>query len=141
MKGKFFQELECGEQFSFEMTITETHLVLFAGLTGDFNPIHTNKEHCKKTKFKERVLHGAFTSSFLAAPIGQFFWETGLALLELNTKFTAPVYPGDTLKSSWTIQKLTQKSESGLVTMSCTCKNESNIVVAESVAKVLVKKS
>jgi len=47
MKGKFFKKLNLEDEFSFEMTITETHLVLFTGLTGDFNPVHTNEEYCK----------------------------------------------------------------------------------------------
>ena len=113
MKGKLFKELKLEDKFSFDLTITETHLVLFTGLTGDFNPVHTNEEYCKETKFKTRCLHGAFTNSFLAAPIGQYFYGTGIALLELNTKFKHPVFPGDTLCACWKIKNLTQKTNGG----------------------------
>ena len=140
MQGKYFQELDCGDEFFFEMTITETHLVLFAGLTGDFNPVQTNQRYCEGTNFKKRVLHGAFTSSFLAAPIGQFFYGTGVALLELNTSFKKPVFPGNTLLASWKIEKLSEKTDCGLVEVACTCKNESDVVVATATAKVLVQK-
>ncbi|MCP4177952.1 MAG: MaoC family dehydratase [bacterium] len=139
MQGKNFKELVCGEKISSEMTVTESHIDIFANLIGDFNPVHTDENFCKKTKFKKRCLHGAFTNSFITAPVGQYFHETAIALLELNTKFEAPVFPGDTLQACWEIVKLTPKTNGGLVDLTCQCKNDSNFTVTTSTAKILVK--
>ncbi|HJO94388.1 MAG TPA: MaoC family dehydratase [Victivallales bacterium] len=139
MQGKSFKELSCEEEFFSEMTVTESHLILFAELIGDFNPVHTDEEYCKETKFRKRCMHGAFTNSFITAPIGQYFFGTALALLELNTKFKAPVFPGDTLRACWKIETLTKKTNSGLVNLKCECQNNSGVIVAISTAKILIK--
>jgi 3-hydroxybutyryl-CoA dehydratase len=139
MTGKFFKDLSCGEEFSSKMTMTETHLILFAGLTGDFNPLHTDETYCKNSKFKQRCIHGAYTSSFLSAALGQYFHGTAIALLELNTKFEAPVFPGNTLEACWKIEKLNKKTNGGLLEIKCQCKNESDVIVATATAKVLIK--
>ena len=55
-----------GQQASCSKTITETDFVLFAGLSGDFNPIHIDHEYAKQTRFKQRIAHGLLTSSLLS---------------------------------------------------------------------------
>ena len=53
--GKSYDEMEIGEEASFSKTITETDVYLFAGISGDFNPIHTNEAFAKQTRFKTRI--------------------------------------------------------------------------------------
>jgi len=57
--GKSYDELQIGEHASFSKTITEADVYLFAGISGDFNPLHVNEEYARQTPFKTRIAHGA----------------------------------------------------------------------------------
>jgi 3-hydroxybutyryl-CoA dehydratase len=58
MKGKSYEELNIGDTASFEKTLSETDIYLFAGITGDLNPAHINQVEAEKTFFKGRIVHG-----------------------------------------------------------------------------------
>ena len=80
-----------GQQASCSKTITETDFVLFAGLSGDFNPIHIDREYAKQTRFNQRIAHGLLTSSLLSQLLGihlpkrmLFIWNK---LLNLQHQF------------------------------------------------------
>jgi acyl dehydratase len=91
-----------GDHFARSLTVTETHLVLGAGLIGDFNPHHVDETYAQQSRFGTRILHGMITSAIMGAPVGMHFHGTALAYLEHNTRFTAPVRAGDTLTTTWT---------------------------------------
>ena len=62
-KGKTYEVLKIGEQASFIKTITETDIYLFAGISGDFNPMHVNETYAQQTPFKTRIAHGPLSQS------------------------------------------------------------------------------
>lgn len=99
-RGVYFEEFEVGtEVVSPGRTITETDIVTFAGLSGDYNPLHTDAEFAKGTPFGQRVAHGLLVLSIasgLADRLG-FIEGTALAFRELTWKFSQPVFMGDTL--------------------------------------------
>ena len=97
--GKGYNEVEVGDTFSAAMTVTETHLVLAAGLIGDFHPLHVNQEFAAQTRVGGRVMHGVFVAALAGGPIGTFFAGTGIAYLEHNCRFRHPARPGDTRTS------------------------------------------
>jgi len=138
--GKWFNETKVGDAFSSSITVTETHLVLAAGLLGDFNPLHVDDGHATKSRLGGRVLHGAFTSAIISAPAGMYFHGTAIAYLEHNCRFRAPVRPGDTLRTTWTIVERMEKPahDGGIVAMTATCENQHGDVVAEADGKMLV---
>jgi acyl dehydratase len=68
--GKWFEEVAVGERFSARLTITDTHLVLGAGLIGDFNPHHVDDEYARQSRFGTRILHGVITSAIMARRSG-----------------------------------------------------------------------
>ena len=80
-------------------TITETDLVSFAGLTGDYNPMHTDAEYMKGSAFGQRIAHGMLTLSYAVGQSYQlgFMERTILAFRSLEMKFSLPVFIGDTL--------------------------------------------
>ena len=120
--------------------MTEAHLVLGAGLFGDFNPLHVDEEFAKKSRFGTRILHGPFTSALVSAPVGMYFSGTAIAYLEHACRFKAPVRPGDTLKTEWTVtQKLDKpKHKGGIFVLQGLSKNQRNEVVVEAQGKILV---
>ncbi|HNH10464.1 MAG TPA: MaoC/PaaZ C-terminal domain-containing protein, partial [Leptospiraceae bacterium] len=62
-KGKTFEEIQIGEKASFTKTITETDVYMFAGISGDFNPLHVDEEYAKTTQFRTRIAHGGLAAS------------------------------------------------------------------------------
>ncbi len=139
--GKAYDEVKVGDSFDSAMTVTETHLVLAAGLFGDFNPLHTNELHGRQSRFGSRILHGPFTSALVSAPVGMYFGGTAIAYLEHTCRFKAPVRAGDTLTTTWTIVEKHSKPrhKGGIAVLSGVCRNQEGEVVVEADGKILVK--
>lgn len=138
--GKWYDDVAVGERFGTSLTVTEAHLVLGAGLFGDFNPLHVNEEFAKRSRFGTRILHGPFTSALVSTPVGMYFSGTALAYLEHACRFKAPVRPGDTLTSAWTVTGKLDKPrhEGGIVVLRCACTNQAGELVVEAEGKLLV---
>jgi 3-hydroxybutyryl-CoA dehydratase len=139
--GKHYDEVAVGETFGSSLTVTETHLVLAAGLFGDFNPLHVDERFARASRFGGRILHGPFTSALVSAPVGMYFHSTAIAYLEHACRFTAPVRPGDTLKTTWKIvAKLAKpKHAGGIVVLTGECHNQDATRVVEAEGKILVQ--
>jgi acyl dehydratase len=139
--GKHYDEVKAGDTFGVSLTVTETHLVLAAGLFGDFNPLHVDETHARASRFGGRILHGPFTSALVSAPVGMYFHTTAIAYLEHTCRFKAPVRPGDTLRTTWTIVDRLDKPAhaGGIVVLSGECRNQDGAVVVEADGKILVK--
>ena len=99
-KGLFFEEMALGQALRTRgRTITEADVVAFAGLSGDFNPMHTDAVYASETEFGQRVAHGALCLSIatgLSYQLG-FIEGTVLAFRSLSWKFSRPVFIGDTI--------------------------------------------
>lgn len=139
--GRWYDEVAIGETFSQSITITETHLVLGAGLIGDFNPHHMNAEYAKTTRFGTRILHGMTTSALMGAPVGMYFHGTAVAYVEHAVRFKAPVRAGDTLTTTWTVAAKHAKPRhgGGVVVLAGVCRNQDGVVVADADAGMLVR--
>ena len=138
--GAWYDDVAVGDSFARTVTVTDTHLVVGAGLIGDFNPHHVDDEYAKSTRFGTRILHGMLTSALMGAPVGMYFHGTAIAYLEHNARFTAPVRVGDTLTTRWTVTALDDKPKhrGGVVSLEGVCRNQEGIVVAEASGKILV---
>jgi acyl dehydratase len=139
-QGRWYDEVSIGERFGTRLTVTEAHLVLASGLFGDFNPLHVDEEFARQSVFGTRILHGPFTSALIAAPVGMYFSHTALAYLEHHCRFTAPVRPGDTLATEWTVtEKLDKpKHQGGIVVMRGRATNQKGEAVVDADGKILV---
>jgi 3-hydroxybutyryl-CoA dehydratase len=138
--GKWFDDVSTDERFSARVTITDAHLVLGAGLIGDFNPHHVDDEYAKSSRFGTRILHGVIPSAIMGGPVGMYFHGTAMAYLEHAARFKAPVRVGDTLTTTWTVVELHPKphTQGGVVALSGVCRNQHGEVVAEADGKMLV---
>lgn len=99
-KGRTYDEIQLGDRASFSKTITETDIYLYAGISGDFNPLHVDEEYAKTTPFGRRIAHGGLAGSLLAPVLGMKLPGLGTMALEVTQKYRAPVYPGDTITCS-----------------------------------------
>lgn len=137
--GLAFDEVTIGDAFTSTLTITETHLVLGAGLIGDFNPHHMNETYARGARYGGRILHGMLTSAIMGASIGMRFNGTAIGYLEHHVRFLAPVYPGDTLATTWKVVEKHPKPKhgGGVVVLHGECRNQDDVVVATGEAKML----
>ena len=100
MESLYFEDFELGQEFiTRSRTITEADVVAFAGLSGDFNPLHTDEEFAKKTVFGTRIAHGLLGLSIASGLINQLgiAEKTVMAFLGLNWTFKAALKFGDTI--------------------------------------------
>jgi 3-hydroxybutyryl-CoA dehydratase len=104
--GKTYEELEIGQEASFSKTITETDVYLFAGISGDFNPVHVNEEYARQTPFKTRIAHGAIPQSLIANVLGTKLPGLGTVAVEIHCRYKAPTFFGDTVTAK---AKVTEK--------------------------------
>ena len=134
-RGLYFEEFEVGQKFETQgRTITETDIVTFAGLSGDYNQIHTDAEFSKNTYFKQRVAHGLLVLSVASGLIAQsgFIEGTVLAFREINEwKFVKPTFIGDTVLVETEIleTKALPRLGGGAVILKLDVKNQDNEVV------------
>lgn len=105
-----YEEIEIGESASVTKMISEADIVNFAGIIGDFNPIHVNPEYAKTTMFGERIAHGMLTASFISTVIGCCLPGINALYLSQEVKFVGPVRIGDTITAyAEVIEKINAK--------------------------------
>jgi acyl dehydratase len=140
----YFEEFDVGlEIVTSARTITETDIVNFAGLSGDFNFIHTNAEAAGQSPFGARVAHGMLVASIatgLAVQQG-FIDGTTLAFRELTWKFTKPVFIGDTIYTKIKVieTKPMRRLGGGLVEFEARVLNQSDEVVHKGQWRMLIQ--
>lgn len=135
MQGKSIDEINIGDFETFDKTISESDVYLYAGITGDFNPAHLNDQAAQKTIFKKRIAHGLLTAGLISAVLGTILPGPGTIYLEQSLSFKKPVYFGDTITAKVTvIDKLVDKN---IIICETVCLNESNQVVLTGIAKVM----
>ncbi len=144
-KGKTFNEFKIGDDFTTaSRTITEADVVNFAGLSGDFNPLHTDEEFGKSTPFKGRVAHGMLSvavATGLANQLG-IFEGTTIALLSMTINYKGAVKFGDTIHLVLKVveKKETSKGDRGIVTFDTTIYNQNDDSIVEGQWVVMLRK-
>jgi acyl dehydratase len=141
---RYFDEIEVGEEYeSPGRTVTETDIVIFAGLSGDYNVLHTDAEFMKQSIFGERIAHGllglAIQSGLLTR--GMQAYAT-LAFVGLRWKFKGPIKIGDTIRVRAKVsgKKETSKPDRGVVTLERQVVNQRGEVVQEGETDLMVER-
>ncbi|KAA3644992.1 MAG: dehydratase [Chloroflexi bacterium] len=101
-RGLYFEEFEVGQQIiTAARTVTESDVVSFAGLSGDYNSIHIDAKYSEAGPFGQRVAHGLLVLSIASGLVQQtgMMNDTVMAFREINNwKFTKPIFIGDTVQ-------------------------------------------
>jgi 3-hydroxybutyryl-CoA dehydratase len=134
LRGKYLDEITEGMTAVFSKTVTEADIVLFAGITGDTNPVHLDEDFAKPTMFKGRIAHGMLTAGFVSAVFGTKLPGPGCIYLSQSLKFKAPVRIGDTVKARVTVNAIDPK---GRVTFLTTC-HVGDTLVLDGEAQLMV---
>jgi 3-hydroxybutyryl-CoA dehydratase len=96
-QGYSFEDLQPGMSAVFSKTVTEADLLMFAGISGDTNPIHLDEEYASKTMFEGRIAHGMLTASLVSTVLGTKLPGPGAVYVSQSIRFLAPVRIGDTV--------------------------------------------
>lgn len=127
MSTVFFEDLHIGQSASVSKTITETDIILFAGLSGDLNPVHINADYAATTQFGQRIAHGMLTASLISTIVGMKLPGEGAIYLSQSTRFRAPVFIGDTVTATATVTALDPVKKR--VTLQTKCQVEDKLVL------------
>ena len=135
LHGYFLEDLEIGMTEIYAKTITEADIVMYAGVSGDTNPVHLNAEFAEKTIFKERIAHGMLSAGLLSTVFGTKLPGPGAIYMNQNLNFKAPVCIGDTVVARVTLREINGKR----VTFDCAC-TIGDTVVLDGEATLMVSK-
>ena len=146
MRGLYWEEWQIGAEFeSPARTVTEADIVAFAGLSGDYNPLHVNEEYCKTTIFGGRIAHGPLVYAIAAGLLFQLhlYDDTLIAFLGFeNLKFTKPVKPGDTIRARIKVLEKRESSNAdrGVMKRQLQVLTQRGEVVQEGIQAFLLKR-
>jgi 3-hydroxybutyryl-CoA dehydratase len=135
MIGKSYEEIQIGDSASFEKTISESDIYLFAGITGDLNPMHINQSVAENSRFGGRIAHGMLVSSFISTVLGMYLPGPGTIYLGQDLRFTAPVKIGETVKA--VAEVIAMDPEKKRITLKTQCIKSDGTLVVDGTATVL----
>jgi acyl dehydratase len=130
----FFEDLHEGYELEgTTITVTEAHVVAYAGLVGDFYKLHMDKEAAAKTPYGKRVAHGPFTFALTIGQLAQRLTHLDVRVEAVvgmsNFKFFAPVFFDDTITPLARIVGLRQRKTNGAVTLEMRAQNQTGQTV------------
>lgn len=133
LSGYTIDQIRVGQRVSISKTITDADIYNFAGISGDFNPIHINDEFAKTTRFGKRIAHGMLTSSFISTVVGMKLPGAGALYLSQTLKFVRPVFVGDTITAEAIVKEV--RPEKKIFVADTIIRNQSGqeVVVGEAV--------
>ena len=141
--SKYFEDFAVGDKYLIpSRTQTSSIFSMFQAASGDNDPIHYDKEFCKKKGHPDMLAHGLQVLIQTAAGAGSFPSEVRdslVGLIEVSGKMLKPVYREDTLYPELVVSKLIPQNTTGILEMRATVKNQKNILVFEGSHKYLIK--
>ncbi len=139
MVGKIIEQLNVGDAAEFGKTISESDIYLYAGITGDFNPVHVNEVYAEGTYFKNRIAHGMLSAGLISAVLANQLPGPGTIYLKQELEFLAPVRIGDTITARVEILELIL--DKNRVRLKTVCSNQEGIRVLKGEAWVSAPKA
>lgn len=138
--GYMLEDLAPGMSVSSSRTITEADIVMFAGVSGDDNPIHLDHDYASSTMFGERIAHGMLGASYISALLGTRLPGPGCIYVSQNLTFKAPVHIGDTLKTIVSVREVNEERKRVVMDTRCVV-GEQIVLEGEAVMAVKRKKN
>lgn len=140
LKNVKYEDYEIGDSAFHAKTVTEADVIIFAGISGDFNPLHVNAEFAKTQQFGKRVVHGCFSSALISAALGVKLFGPGALYISQKVDFRKPVYIGDTLTAVATVKEKFTKKEGKLkfLKVETNVYNQDDVLVTEGEALILI---
>jgi 3-hydroxybutyryl-CoA dehydratase len=139
MNGRTVHEMSVGESARFSKTISESDVYAFAGITGDFNPVHIDEVAAAASPFGGRIAHGMLTASLISTVLGLQLPGPGAIYVSQSTRFKRPVRIGDTVTAEVEVAEvIVEKNRARFATR---CTNQRGEVVAEGESVLIPRPS
>jgi len=129
-----YDEIKTGDEASLSLTITEAHVVAYAGITGDVNPVHLDAEFARQSMFGERIAHGMLVAGLISAVLGTQLPGPNSIYLGQELRFTAPVKLGDTVTA--TVAVTEKRDDKQIIKLRTTVSNQRGEMVIDGTAVV-----
>lgn len=133
--GHSFEALQIGMSASLSRTVSEADILMFAGVSGDTNPVHLDAEFAASTMFGERIAHGMLSAGLISAVFGTKLPGPGCIYLSQSLKFKAPVKVGQTVVAKVTVKELKAEKRRAVFSTVCTC---GSTVVLDGEAEIML---
>ena len=133
--GLFLEDLAVGMTAVYAKTITDADIVMFAGISGDTNPVHLDANFADQTIFNGRIAHGMLSASFISTVLGTRLPGPGCIYLSQSLKFRAPVKTGDTVTARVTVKDVNPDNKRIVLDTICTV-GDSVVVDGEALLMV-----
>lgn len=104
--GYFIEDLSPGMTAIYAKTVTDADITMFAGISGDTNPMHLDESFAEQTMFSGRIAHGLLSASFISTVFGTRLPGPGCVYLRQDLRFKAPVKAGDTVEARVTVKEI-----------------------------------
>jgi 3-hydroxybutyryl-CoA dehydratase len=129
-------EITVGMSAEHTKTVTETDVILFAGITGDFNPVHVDAEAAARSRFGARIAHGMLSAGFVSAAIAMKLPGPGSIYMSQSLRFTKPVMLGDTVTARVEVAEVNVAKKR--VRLTTVCRNQKGETVLDGEALLMV---
>lgn len=130
-----YEDIHVGDKASLSKTISEYDVYAFAGVTGDFNPVHVNAEFAKNSLFKQQIAHGMISAGLISAVLGTELPGIDTIYMNQELSFLAPVLYGDTLTA--TVECIEKDDKKHRIIFRTTVTNQNDKLVTDGKARVM----
>jgi 3-hydroxybutyryl-CoA dehydratase len=130
------EDMAVGQAAELAKTVTECDVVLFAGITGDFNPAHVNEVEAARSRFGGRIAHGMLSAGFISAVLGTRLPGPGCVYMSQSLRFTAPVRIGDTVTARAEVVEVMGDKRRVRLATTCRTQDGTTVVVGEALVWV-----
>ena len=132
-----FDEIEIGLTKQFQITITESMIDDFAKLTGDFSPIHMDKDYASTTTFEKQVVDGMLLASFLSKIVGMYLPGKHALYFSQSLDFRQPCFIGDTITVSSII--IDKSPSTKILKIESKITNQDDKILLSGIGRVIVR--
>ena len=130
-----YDDIKVGDSDSISKTISESDIYLYAGITGDFNPVHVNEEFGRNSMFGSRIAHGMMVAGMISAVLGTKLPGVNTIYLGQELSFKAPVRIGDTVTA--TCEVIEKRDAKKIIVLKTTVSDSKGNTVVEGKATIM----
>ena len=135
--SKSFKDIQVGDSATFTKTIAECDVYNYAGIVGDFNPVHINADEAKNSPFGQRIAHGMLSVGLISTILGTELPGPGTLYLGQEVKFLAPVFFGDTVTAECKV--IEKREDKNIAKLATIVRKQDGTEVVTGVATVMKK--
>jgi len=133
MHGKTIDQMYVGQFALLNKTITDADVHIFAGVTGDMNPVHLDDLYASCSIFQQRIAHGGFIAGLFSTVLGTILPGLGTIYLRQDSKFVKPVFIGDTVSIKVEVASIDEKRNRVNLKTTATNQHGQEVVIGEAI--------